>query len=156
MTTLREARASKREQIRLAITTTLDAANGKRRVRTLVWEEVCGAIAEALTDSYAFRAAATVANAYQYPAVRTACYAALRSDGGVALAIGTTYATKGSCPRPRHIAHVVTQVRPDSPRTRAIALRWADSVVETETRNGLVLIPRRVARHLTHTDRRSP
>jgi hypothetical protein len=149
MTTLREARETKQEQVRLAIFEALDAANGKRRARTLVWWEVCGVIREALTDAYAFRAAETVANAYGYPAVRTACYAARRSDGAVALALGTTSATKGSCPRPHNIAHAVTQVRPDNPRVRAIALRWADSVVETETRNGLVLIPRRVARHLT-------
>jgi hypothetical protein len=141
---------TQREQILLSITAALDAANGKRRVRTLDWGDVCEVIREALADTYAFRAAATVANAYQYLAVRTACYAAIRSDGAVALAIGTTYANKGSCPRPHNIAHAVTQVRPDSPRVRAIALQWADSVVETETRNGLVLIPRRVAFHLTH------
>jgi hypothetical protein len=156
MTTLREARQTQREQVRLAITAALDAANGKRRVRTLAWGDVCEAIREALTETYAFRAAETVANAYPYPAIRTACYAALRSDGRVALAIGTTYATKGSCPRPHTIAHAVTQVRPDSPRVRAIALRWADSVDDTETIHGLVLIPRRVALHLTHTDRRTP
>jgi hypothetical protein len=154
MTTLREARVSQREQILLAITAALNAANGNRRVRTLGLGEVSEAIREALTDAYAFRAAETVANAYQYPAIRTACYAALRSDYGVALAIGTTHATKGSCPRPGNIAHAVTQVRPDSPRVRAIALRWADSV--TETGDGVVLIPRRVARHLTHTAWRTP
>jgi hypothetical protein len=141
---------TQREQVRLAITAALDAANGKRRMRTLDWGEVSEAIREALAEkTYAFRAAETVANVYGYPAVRTACYAARRSDGAVALALGITSATKGSCPRPRNVAHAITQVRPDSPRVRAIALRWADSVVETETRNGLVLIPRRVARHLT-------
>jgi hypothetical protein len=149
MTTLREARETQRERVRLAIFEALDAANGKRRMRTLAWGDVCEAIREALDDAYAFRAAETVANVYGYPAVRTACYAARRSDFAVALAIGTTSATKGSCPRPRNIAHAVTQVRPNGPRVRAIALRWADSVVETETRNGLVLIPRRVARYLT-------
>jgi hypothetical protein len=149
MTTLRQARERQREQIRLAIMTALDAANGKRRVRTLGWGDVSEAIREAFAGTYAFRAAETVANVYGYPAVRTACYAARRSDGAVALALGITSATKGSCPRPRNVAHAITQVRPDSPRVRAIALQWADSVVETETRNGLVLIPRRVARYLT-------
>jgi hypothetical protein len=149
MTTLREARETQRERVRLAIMQTLDAANGKRRMRTLGWGDICEAIREALDDAYAFRAAETVANAYSYPAVRTACYAARRSDYGVALAIGITSATKGSCPRPRNVAHAITQVRPDSPRVRAIALRWADSVDHTETVDGLVLIPRRVARYLT-------
>jgi hypothetical protein len=76
----------------------LDAANGRRRTRTLDLDDVVRCARAALRDADGWYATGggVVANAYKYPAEQTACVVVVRSDGLVRLAIGTTGAKKGN------------------------------------------------------------
>jgi hypothetical protein len=84
-------------------------------------------VAEALQDEYAHCGSGTVANAYGYPAIQTVAITARRTDGAVAVAIGTTNAKSGACPRPYTVP--IPRLRPDSPAVRKSVREWADNPV---------------------------
>lgn len=140
----RERRAVRKKL--LAMEAALAEANGRRRVRTLSLASLEFCVREALADDYAFRAAEVVANAYGYPAIRTACYAAKRSDGAIILAIGIGWASKGAAPKPRDCN--IPQVRPDTPRVRQLAREWADTIDPSPS---IILLPRPVAQAIAQS-----
>lgn len=76
----------------------LDVANGRRRERTLSVEDVIDAVARVRTGKLAWRAVGggTVANAYGYRSWQTACLIAVRTDGSLRIAIGTTSGSGGA------------------------------------------------------------
>lgn len=73
-------------------------ANGNRRARTLTLDQCLNAGVKALQEGYAYTAGATVANAYRYPAFRTCCLAARKSNGLVRIAVDYNNARKGCSP----------------------------------------------------------
>jgi len=101
--------------------------NGRRRSRILTERDIEVIISEAIRDDYSFASGGEVANAYGYPAIQTTAIAALRSDGDIAFAVGTSNAKKGSCPRPATVP--ISRLRPDSEAVRANVLAWADNPV---------------------------
>jgi hypothetical protein len=122
----------------------LASANGRRRVRLLDLDDLDQVIAEARRDGAGCVAGATVANAYKYPAVRTAALAARRSDGSVLVRVGVAPAHKGSAPRPRSLVEDIPTVH--GPRFLRDAQAWADSVpLDRDLPPSTVLIPARVA-----------
>jgi hypothetical protein len=77
----------------------LDAANGKRRTRTLDMQDVLNTILRAaINNDLAYRAigGGTVANAYKYHAEQVAFGAVRRSDGTVRISFAIANAKKGS------------------------------------------------------------
>lgn len=103
----------------------LAKANGKRRTRILSESDVVDCILSAAQEDgngYSWDAGTTVANAYRYPAIRTVCVAARRSDGSVKVGIATGNAQKGSSP----ISPVVPGARRDSTLPDTLS-RWANS-----------------------------
>jgi hypothetical protein len=123
----------------------LKQVNGRRRTRVLTEHDIEWIISEAIRDDYSFASGGEVANAYKYPAVQTTAIAALRSDGDIAFAVGTSNAKKGSCPRPSDVP--ITRLRPDSDAIRADVRAWADNPV-----NGFVLPFREAMKTLTVTE----
>lgn len=79
-----------------ALRASLDRANGRRRERTLTLHDVLRCVQRAREDGWHAVGGGTVANAYSYPAEQTACLVAVRTDGTVRVAIGTTGAKKGN------------------------------------------------------------
>jgi len=103
----------------------LDRANGRRRTRTVSADAALLAVRGAVRNGRDWAAGDSVANAYKYPAVRTVALAVRQSDGGVALAVGTASASKGSAPKPRWAD--LRQVRGESDAVAKAARAWADS-----------------------------
>lgn len=99
----------------------LAAANGRRRERTLDMSDCVYAAWSAirLIDGWYACGGATVANAYNYPAVRTVCVAAVRTDGSVRIGVARANAQKGSS-----LTTPVTGLRVNAPAEQF--RNWAD------------------------------
>lgn len=105
-----------------AVEAMLDRANGRRRVRCLSLDAVRRCILKALDDADGWYAVGgdTVANAYKYPADRTICLCAVRTDGTVRVSVGTGNAKKGSS-LTNPISGLTIKARPEAFKT------WADA-----------------------------
>lgn len=103
----------------------LDAANGKRRTRTLSWDGLLRIVEQALIHGYFWADLSTVANAYKYPAVRTCCVAARQSSGFIRVEVGVGNAKGSSSP-----INPVTglNVCRNNPNLGDILRHWADEV----------------------------
>ncbi len=71
-------------------------ANGRRRERTLSYEDVVACVRRARKCGWCAVGGGTVANAYKYPAWQTVCFVAVRSDKNIVLRIGLVSARKSS------------------------------------------------------------
>ena len=75
----------------------LSRANGRRRTRLLSLSDIAYAVKCARQKrTYHTVAGGTVANAYSYPAARTMCVVAIRTDGSIRIGITEGTASKGS------------------------------------------------------------
>lgn len=97
-----QKRAERREKYLLRGTTKqqilvqLQAANGRRRERTLSYENVLYCVNMARKHGWYAVGGGTVANAYKYAAYQTACLVIVRSDKKIVVQIGVVSARKGS------------------------------------------------------------
>lgn len=109
-----------------AVRSQLDAANGRRRERTLTLQEIVGAVRRARTVGFCVVGGGTVANSYKYPAFQTGCVVAVGSDGRVRVTIGEVSASKGASVSNR-LAGLTARATADDYR------QWADSVNVPQT-----------------------
>lgn len=117
----------------------LKLANGNRRLRTLELADVQRVLARLprrpgafFTDSGGY-----VPGVYNYRSWATVCLAVRRSDGRIALAIGTTGAKYGHVPRPRWLAKQLPVIAPNAFES---LLAWADSAIDLVREDGGVLV----------------
>lgn len=117
----------------------LSLANGNRRVRTLDIRDIQRVLSRLprrpgafFTDSGGY-----VPGIYNYRSRTTVCLAVRRSDGRIALAIGTTGARYGHIQRPTWLASQIPVLAPNAFET---ILLWADSARDLLREDGGVLV----------------
>lgn len=120
-----------------AIRKMLDLANGKRRQRTLSYDNVADCIHRCgeLPGQYAFAVAGSVANAYKYPSTTTVCLAVRASNGTITLGVSVCDARS---PTPGRAFTCVSPWRPNLDSHADKRLAWADA--ETTGFNRIRLI----------------
>jgi hypothetical protein len=79
-----------------AIEAALNAANGRRRERTVTLSEALWACKEARAKGYAVVGGGSVANSYKYPATQTGFVVAVGSKGQLRWRAGVVSASKGT------------------------------------------------------------
>lgn len=109
-----------------AIQTALDAANGRRKVRTLTLSECLETCREARMTGWGAAAGGTVANSYGYPATQTGFVAAVGKSGRLRWAVGEVPASKGTSVTNR-LAGLTSRATAEDWQ------RWADAVEVPET-----------------------
>jgi hypothetical protein len=111
----------------VTVTADLKTANGRRRVRTLEPFDIVCAVVYAVIDQGGWwpMGGGTVANSYKYPAYRTVCVAARRSDGKVRVSVGVGSARKGAS-ETSPVSFLWKNAGPEAFR------RWADHELKTD------------------------
>lgn len=137
-----------------ALRTELASVNGRRSTRILCDEDVLQAVAEAQRTRQGHRTGGTVANSYGYQAVRTVCFTARRTDGGVTVAIGLADAKKTTAGIPTCVPFDGNTLRRrDWPSLR---LAWADEapppsiIIQARQVLEMLVARRRAARTNAH------
>jgi len=115
----------------------LKAANGRRRTRTLDRQQFDAIVAQVGSKAGAFAAenAGQVSSSYQGRSETTVVLAVRRTDGRLAVAIGSNHGKQGSASRPFWLAQAIRTTK-SAPQVMA----WADAALPVTREDGGIVI----------------